>query len=264
MAKLKKIDGYRHEKPRESLYLFAFTQGSLTPNPLPFTHKASWRVLKHHKDEKRDDGSDYSSHPLDTCRILLNFGVRNDRPLAGAILHDTIESGKTTKEKLKIEYDAELAEIVDNQTKREGETLEEYYARVASKVESVLGKGADRLSNLGTAVGTYAIPRLKRYSAETKKYILPMIEEARHTSMEYCNALVALRDGLERILKVIDAYIEKAEENEELKKLLEDNNIPISGEIFAGEAEKEALPQATDADKLPVGFTPLTDTVSYE
>lgn len=258
------IDDYRHEKPRESLYLWAFTQGSLAPNPLPFTHKASWRVLKLHKDEKRDDGSDYSSHPLDTCRILLNFGIRNDRTLAGAILHDAKESNQITEEELEIEYDAELAEIVDNQTKRKGEPLEKYYARVASKVESVLGKGADRLSNLGTAVGVYSIPRLSRYSKETKKYILPMIEEARHTSLEYCDALVALRDGIERILKVIDAFIEKAEENEELKKLLADNNISISGELSVGEAEGEALPPVIDDDKLPAEFIPLTDTVSHE
>jgi len=271
-----KIDDYRHKKPRAALFIWAFTKGSLAPNPLPLTNKASWEVLKLHKDELREDGSGYETHSLEGCRILLDFGVRDDPTLAAEALHDTRESGKITDEELKIGYGNDVAHLVDNQTKRDGELPEDYYSRVASDVRSVLGKGADRLSNLGTAVGTYSIPRLKKYSRETKEKILPMIEEARHTSLEFSDPLVSLRDGLERILKVIDAYIEKAEKNEMLKELLRKHNIEIPKELFVDEPKAQAtVPEPSnitalksgdkitaDNDRSPRGFIPLVDTVN--
>jgi hypothetical protein len=245
--KTKRIDGYRHEKPRESLYLWALSQGSLMPNPLPLMNKASWFILKHHKDEKRDDGTHYSSHPSDTCRIGLNFGLTDDAALAAFLLHDAVESGKTTIEEIRQEYGDEVAELVDNLTKRDGETNEEYYVRIAINVKSIIGKGCDRLSNLGTMIGVFSIPRIKRYSEESKKYVLPMLEEARHRFLEYSNILVALRDEIERVLKIVDAYVDSQEEKETYKELLIKNNIELPKEITRIDpatrtTEKEEIP----------------------
>ncbi|MBT4277186.1 bifunctional (p)ppGpp synthetase/guanosine-3',5'-bis(diphosphate) 3'-pyrophosphohydrolase [Candidatus Falkowbacteria bacterium] len=253
-----KIDEYRHEKPRESLYLWALSQGSLMPNPLPQMNKASWLVLKYHKDEKRDDGSHYSSHPSDACRIGLNFGLADDATLAGILLHDTKENNKTTDEELRQEFNDEVANIVDNQTKRPGETNKEYYARIATNVKSIIGKGCDRLSNLGTMIGPFPIPRIKKQSEETKKYVLPMLEEARHKFSEYNNIIVALRDETERILKVIDAYVESQEENEKLRQLLKEKGIEVPKKKNVKYLSPDELCQI---DKESVDFTPLAETV---
>ena len=225
--KNKQIDDYRHSKPRESLYLWALSKGSLMPTPLPLMNKASWFVLELHKDEERDDGSEYSGHPSDTCRIALSVGITDDATLASTLLHDTREHNKANDEELRQDYNDEVADIVDDVTLRPGEYREDNIKRIEKRVKSIIVKGCDRLSNLGTMIGVFSIPKIKRYSKETKKDILPMLERARHTHIEYSDPIVALRDSIERILKTIDAYVEEAEEKETYKEELMKHNTPL-------------------------------------
>lgn len=288
--KNEQIDNYRHSKPRESLYLWALSKGSLMPNPLPLMNKASWFVLELHKGEERDDGSNYSGHPSRSCRTALNFGVTDDATLAGTLLHDTREHKKTTDKQLRIDYNDEVADIVDDVTKKDDESIEDWFKRIAKMVKSVLVKGFDRLDNLSTMVGTFTIPQIKRYSDETRKYILPMLENARHVHIEYSDILVALRDEIERVLDLIDAYIEEAEEKETYKQALIEHNIPLpeikrieampretekkpeplEQAIKPGSVEDEAQKRRTTSfiplvkeTKTDNKFTPLSDTVEH-
>jgi len=68
-----------------------------------------------HKNQRRKDAdaSPYINHPIALANILVNEGDITDiNVLCGAILHDTIEDTKTTKEELIQQFGEKITSIV--------------------------------------------------------------------------------------------------------------------------------------------------------
>ncbi len=199
---------------RDAIFLYGITRGSFIPNPLPLTQKAVAFASLRHKGERRDDNVPYIIHPLAAGKTLILLGVHNDPILAATIMHDVVENKRASMDEIKRIFGDDVAHLVDIQTKRDGEKPEDYYARVASEVGGILGKGADRLHNITNMVGVFELPRLKRYVYETEKYVLPMLKEARYVYIEYGDALVMLHDSIRNIVNVAKPMIEAKEMNE--------------------------------------------------
>jgi len=211
---------------RDSIFLYGVTRGSFIPNPLPLTQKAVTFASACHKGEMRDDDCPYIFHPLAACKTLITLGVCDDHILAAMILHDVVENKRATMDVIGQEFGKEVAHLVDIQTKLEGEAPENYYARVASEVGGILGKGADRLHNINNMAGIFDPPRLKRYVLETEKYVLPMLKDSRYAILEYADALVVLYDSILNIVNLAKYYIEAREENEQLRlKIAEQEKV---------------------------------------
>lgn len=114
-----------------------------------------------HAGQKRLSGDPVITHPLSVAQILADYKM-DSVSIAAGLLHDTIEDGGATKEKLTTEFGEEVANIVDGVTKiskikLRGSSEEDYVENLrkmilamAKDLRVVLVKFADRLHNMQT------------------------------------------------------------------------------------------------------------------
>lgn len=79
-----------------------------------FIKASDFAALKHRMQRRKDaDASPYINHPIALARVLhLEGGVNDVEALCAAMLHDTIEDTKTTREELEREFGSAIAGIV--------------------------------------------------------------------------------------------------------------------------------------------------------
>ena len=122
--------------------------------------KAYKFALNAHKDQKRDSGDPYLSHPVAVASILTDLKL-DSATIATGLLHDTIEDTKATYNTVKREFGKEVADLVDGVTKiskLEGKVIENSKAENIRKlilatskdIRVLLVKLADRLHNMRT------------------------------------------------------------------------------------------------------------------
>ena len=122
-----------------------------------------------HQDQKRRDGSDYISHPLEVAKILLDLKMDSDS-ICSALLHDVLEDCDVTKNNLNKLFGSDVAEIVDGVSKlgkldmksgseREVNNLQKMMLAMSKDVRVVLVKICDRLHNMRTIEH---LPRFKQ------------------------------------------------------------------------------------------------------
>ena len=115
---------------------------------------------KYHKGQCRLSGEEYINHPLEVAYILAQLEL-DDATICSAILHDTIEDTKITKQELEKEFGKEIAEIVEGVTKLskieyftiEEQQVENYrkmFLAMGKDIRVILIKLADRLHNMRT------------------------------------------------------------------------------------------------------------------
>ncbi len=113
-----------------------------------------------HKDQKRFSGAPYIVHPINVAYSLAELGMDVPTIQAG-LLHDTVEDTPYTKEQLKNDFGAEVAELVEAVTKidkyeysskveRQAENWRKMLVATANDVRVIVIKLADRLDNLRT------------------------------------------------------------------------------------------------------------------
>lgn len=113
-----------------------------------------------HRGQKRKDGDTaYINHPIAVAHILKHVGgIIDPVVLCSAILHDTLEDTKTTKNELVVRFGKDIAEIVwevtddltlksDKNRDAERKQLEIDHAPMLSH-QAKLVKVADKIANL--------------------------------------------------------------------------------------------------------------------
>jgi GTP pyrophosphokinase len=69
-----------------------------------------------HKEQRRQSGIPYVTHPLEVALILTQLRM-DVHTIAGALLHDTIEDTGATEEQIAQEFGSEVAVLVNGVTK---------------------------------------------------------------------------------------------------------------------------------------------------
>ena len=115
----------------------------------------------HHSGAKRESGEPYITHPLNVAKILLDMEVWDTDAICAALLHDTLEDTKLTKEMIANEINPTVANLVDGVTKirrmefnsKDSQTLANTRKLINGLNEDyriIIIKLADRLHNMRT------------------------------------------------------------------------------------------------------------------
>ncbi|MDC1287445.1 HD domain-containing protein [Gammaproteobacteria bacterium] len=144
--------------------------------------KAMSFAAQKHKNQRRKgkDASPYINHPIDLAEVLVNIGKVTDiNAICAALLHDTVEDTRTTREELTEIFGAEISDIVMEVTddkslcKAAQKQAQIDHAMHLSKLARAV-KLADKICNLGdvaTSPPNWSLARRQRYFDWAKKVI---------------------------------------------------------------------------------------------
>ena len=111
-----------------------------------------------HRDQKRNSGDPYITHPLAVAMVLAELGMTVPT-LVAALLHDTVEDTEYSLSDLRDDFGDEVAGLVDGVTKLDkvkygqasaAETVRKMVVAMAKDIRVLVIKLADRLHNMRT------------------------------------------------------------------------------------------------------------------
>lgn len=163
---------------------------------------------------RKGSGVDYYYHLVDTTQFLLNFGVRDEKTLLVAILHDSIEDLDSVSERLIADkYGEEVAKSVSLVTKEDGVdykcdtfAMKKYLEDILEDESATLVKSADRLHNSITLLMTSKTHR-ERQLEETKEFFIPFFKRARKKYPEHTAFFFQCKTTIEPILYEIERTV---------------------------------------------------------
>ncbi|HEX5760953.1 MAG TPA: bifunctional (p)ppGpp synthetase/guanosine-3',5'-bis(diphosphate) 3'-pyrophosphohydrolase [Thermoanaerobaculia bacterium] len=136
-----------------------------------------------HKDQLRQSGEPYLTHPLQVAFLLADLKF-DQTCVAVGLLHDVLEDTLTTREVLQSTFGPELTELVDGVTKigrhayvrhdeAQAETFRKMILASAKDIRVIVVKLADRLHNMQT-LHHLAPEQRRRISRETLEIYAPI------------------------------------------------------------------------------------------
>ena len=140
-------------------------------------------AMHQHRNQTRESGAPYFSHPLEVAAIVTDLKLDQDSVVA-ALLHDTIEDTDATRTEIDNLFGSSIGHLVDGLTKlkridlvskktRQGENLRRLLLAIADDVRVLLVKLADRLHNMRTLQHVDEEKR-RRISQETMDIYAPL------------------------------------------------------------------------------------------
>ncbi len=136
-----------------------------------------------HLGQYRQSGEPYISHPLAVAELCTQWRL-DAQALMAALLHDTVEDTKATKEEVVAKFGPEVAELVEglskleavefrNREEAQAENFRKMLLAMARDVRVILIKIADRLHNMRTLEAVSAEKR-RRVAKETLDIYAPI------------------------------------------------------------------------------------------
>ncbi len=137
----------------------------------------------HHRDQTRDSGELYITHPLHVAHILADMQMDNICIQTG-LLHDVVEDTGVKLEEILKRFGPEVARCVDGVTKlnklhlhskeaRQAENMRKMLLAMVTDIRVILVKLADRLHNMRT-LSSVSRERQERTSQETLDIYAPI------------------------------------------------------------------------------------------
>jgi len=136
-----------------------------------------------HRNDWRESGERYISHPLEVARIVAEDIGLDDVSVAAALLHDVVEDTELSLELIRSEFGETMENIIDGLTKISGvfssrelgqaENVRKLMLSMATDLRVILVKFADRLHNMRTIEALPKKKQLKKAS-ETLELFAPL------------------------------------------------------------------------------------------
>ncbi|NLC96453.1 MAG: bifunctional (p)ppGpp synthetase/guanosine-3',5'-bis(diphosphate) 3'-pyrophosphohydrolase [Erysipelotrichaceae bacterium] len=203
------------------------------PENLSLIEKALNYANEHHAGQFRRSGEPYIIHLWNVGYILATLRV-GPKTICAGLLHDVIEDCGVSKEQLTLDFDAEIAELVESVTKIGNikfKDAKEYQAAnhrkifiaMAKDVRVIIIKLVDRLHNMRT-LQHMSEDKQKRIANETLDVYAPIahrlgISEIKN-ELEDLSFLYLNPDEYRRIAHLVE--VKKSERDEMVKKMIED------------------------------------------
>jgi len=165
--------------------LCAELESYLEPAQIHEVYRAYLFGAEAHEGQTRKTGEPYIYHPLAVARTMGEMRM-DHKAIVAAILHDVMEDTETSKERIRSEFGAEVAELVDGvsklthlqfQTKAEAqaENFRKMMLAITRDIRVVLIKLADRLHNMRT-LGVMRPEKRRRIALETLEIYAPIAQ----------------------------------------------------------------------------------------
>ena len=243
-------------------------------------------ALNAHKDQKRDSGDPYLTHPVAVANILSDLKL-DSATIATGLLHDTLEDTKTTYKTVEKEFGKEVADLVDGVTKiselegdiiknSKAENIRKLILATSKDIRVLLVKLADRLHNMRTLNSIIDKDRRIRIAKETMEIYAPLSDrmgmnhirdELEDLSFKMLNPearnLVVERLSLNKISRentfnaIIDDFTKMLKKNNVKAKIVGREKTPFS--IWRKmQSKRVSLEQLTDI----VGFRVIVDDIA--
>ncbi len=169
-----------------------------------------YAVAAHEGQKRKKSDIPYIYHPLNMACHALAMGIREDEIIAAIMLHDVVEDCGKTLEELPVGDEAkELVRLMTKDKSRgshDPETLEKYYAALASNPKAALIKCLDRCNNMTTMSWGMGREGICRYIEETEKYYPALLRVVKETP-EYNSAAWLLKYHIESMLDIYKRLI---------------------------------------------------------
>lgn len=181
------------------------------------------------KGFKRNNGTDYFTHCVDTANTLISYGIKDEDVICAALLHDIIEDvdgyNETTIEKMFNKNVARLVMLVtkkDDLDYKQPEILNAYLENILSDKDAAAIKTADKIHNMMSLKEKTFSGRYKT-AMETKTYYLPFFTKCGNLYPRYENLFFAARKEIETLVFHIESFyneIQRLEQEiQEIKEL---------------------------------------------
>ncbi len=136
-----------------------------------------------HRDQRRDSGEPYITHPVAVATILMEYGL-DVSTISAALLHDCIEDTPATKEDIESRFGIEVTELVSGVTKldklkfkskeeEQAENFRRMFFAMTKDIRVIIIKLADRLHNMRTIAGI-SRERQMNMASETLEIFAPL------------------------------------------------------------------------------------------
>lgn len=195
-----------------------------------------------HKDQVRQSGEPYISHPIAVAYILVDYFMDTDS-ICAALLHDTVEDTSISLDTLRKKFGAVVANLVDGVTKiglvplntkeeQQAENIQKILLAMSQDIRVIIIKLADRLHNMRT-LGVCKEDKQRRISIETMSFYAPIAHRL---------GLQRVKEEMEDIsLSYLDSYayneinefisINKEQRNSLIEKIKERISMRIGDQI---------------------------------
>ncbi len=246
-------------------------------NPESLT-KAYNFALEAHKNQRRDEGIPYISHPVAVANILTELKL-DSATITTGLLHDTVEDTKATYDTVKKEFGKEVADLVDGVTKisaleekaldnSKAENFRKLLIATSKDIRVLLVKLADRLHNMRTIHYVKNDEKKIRKAKETMEIYAPLADRMGMNSirdeLEDLSFSILNSEARNLILDRLSFIKNKREDiiknvSDELNQLLKLNNI--NAEITG--REKTPFSIWRKMQNKRISLEQLTDIVGF-
>src|SRR6202158_2906358 len=205
-------------------------------------------ACEQHKNQVRQSGEPFMSHPLDVAHILVDMKL-DVTTICAALLHDLVEDTRLTREQISVIFGEDTAALVKGVTKisrldllapetRQAENVRKMLLAMASDVRVVLVKLADRLHNMRT-LQFLPTEKQERISRETMDLYAPIAHrlgmglirgELEDLAFSYLepSAYLELKQQVASQSKFHEKFLNEVQDT--IRKKLVENSIPAEVE----------------------------------
>ena len=162
---------------------------------------------------KGDFAIPYITHPLNIACHAMSLEIEEDEVIAAALLHDVCEDCDILPEELPVSEEVQEAVRLLTRIPMEGEsredTLKRYYGRLIKNRQATIVKLLDRCNNVSFMTFAFPDDKIRDYIAETRTYVLPLLEEARTRYPVYGNAYFLVKYHICSVINSIDVLVNR-------------------------------------------------------